>query len=112
MALNATIASVKLALRISHSALDTDINAEINACLRDLYICGIDVDGTTLEESDPLILNAIVLWCRAAYINDVARAESLRRCYDALKGSLMMASGYGGDAATLPTPSADPVPEA
>lgn len=81
---------IKLALRISHSALDEDIQADIAACLADLEVCGVVFAETT----DALILNAVKLWCRSIYTDDpVKGAEWLRR-YESLKACLMMAEGY------------------
>ena len=82
---------IKIALRISHNKLDDDIQSNIEACLADLEVCGI----VFAETADPLILNAIKLYCRSIYTDDpVKGAEYLRR-YDALKSCLMMAEGYG-----------------
>ena len=92
---NATLVAVKLALRISHTALDNDITAEIAACMKDLEIVG--VDGEEVTEEDPIILNAIKLWCRANMTDDVNKQMSYRQAYDALKGTLMMATDYGAD---------------
>ena len=86
-----TLGKVKLALRISHSKLDEDIRADIDACLADLKTCGI----IEPQESDPLIFNAIKLFMRASYTDDpVKSAEYLKR-YDALKSCLQIAEGYG-----------------
>lgn len=87
---NDTLTKIKLALRISHSKLDEDIQAEIDACLLDLEVCGV-VFATV---SDPLILNAVKLWCKAAYTDDPAKAAAFTERYEKLKASLMMAEGY------------------
>ena len=81
---------VKLALRISHTALDDDIRADIDACLADLEVCGV----VYAEASDPLIFNAVKLYCRAAYTDDTAKGAEFLRRYESLKASLMMAEGY------------------
>ena len=91
-----TLNKIKLALRISHTKLDEDILADIAACRADLQACGV-VHAT---ESDPLILNAIKLWCRSLYTDDPAKGAEYLRRYDALKGTLMMAEGYGREAVT------------
>ncbi|PWM72675.1 MAG: hypothetical protein DBX59_06070 [Bacillota bacterium] len=85
-----TLEKIKKALRISHSALDADIQADIDACLADLAVCGI----VALDAEDPLIYNAIKLFCRSLYTDDpTTGAEYLRR-YDALKGCLQIAGKY------------------
>lgn len=86
--------NVKLALRIKHNALDDDIQATIDACLADLEVCGV-VHAPT---GDPLILNAIKLYCRAFYTDDTAKGAEYLKRYEALKACLMMAEGYGREA--------------
>jgi hypothetical protein len=47
---------------------------------------------------DPLILNAVKLFCKAAYTDDTEKAAAYQARYDALKSCLMMASGYREEA--------------
>ena len=47
------------------------------------------------DESDPLIFNAIKLYCRSLYTDDTAKAAEWLRRYNELKSCLMMAEGYG-----------------
>ena len=89
------IEKIKLGLRISHNKLDEDIQADIEACMADLKVCGVVYAG----ENDPLIFNAIKLWCRAAYTDDTAKAAEYLKRYESLKACLMMAEGYGREAA-------------
>lgn len=89
--MEATIIKIKVGLRISHDKLDEDIQADIDACLADLRVCGI-IDP---RETDPLIFNAIKLWCRSLYTDDTAKAAEWLRRYEALKACLQMAEGYG-----------------
>ena len=91
---NDILTKIKLALRISHSKLDEDIQADVDACLADLEICGV----TFADRSDPLIFNAVKLWCRAAYTDDPEKAAIYQERYEKLKASLMMATGYGREA--------------
>ena len=86
-----TLEKIKLAIRISHSKLDDDIQDDIEACIADLRLCGV----IYAEESDPLILNAVKLYCRALYTDDIPKAVEYMRRYEALKSSLMVAEGYG-----------------
>ena len=86
---------IKLALRISHTALDADIEADIAACLADLKVCGVvyaDMD------TDPLIFNAVKLYCRSIYTDDPSKGAEYLRRYEAMKACLMMAEGYGREA--------------
>lgn len=82
---------IKLALRITHTALDEDIQADIDACLADLKVCGV----VYASNDDPLIYNAVKLWCRSVYTDDTTKGAELLRRYEALKSCLMMAEGYG-----------------
>ena len=86
-----TLEKIKLAIRISHDKLNEDIQADIDACLADLRVCGV----VHADESDALIFNAIKLWCRSLYTDDTAMAAEWQRRYDALKACLMNAEGYG-----------------
>lgn len=86
-----TLTKIKQGLRVSHHKLDEDIQADINACLADLKLVGV----VYAEETDPLIFNAIKLWCRSLYTDDTAKAAEYLRRYEAMKASLMMAEGYG-----------------
>ncbi len=86
-----TLEKIKLAIRISHSKLDEDIQADIDACMADLKVCGIVHAG----EDDPLIFNAIKLYIRSLYTDDTAKGAEYMRRYDALKACLMNAEGYG-----------------
>lgn len=89
-----TLEKIKKALRTSHSKLDEDIQADIDACLADLGLVGVKHKG----EYDPLIFNAIKLWCRSLYTDDPAKAAEWLRRYEGLKACLMMAEGYGWEA--------------
>ena len=82
---------IKLALRITHGKLDEDIQSDIDACRADLKVCGI----TYATDDDPLIFNAIKLWCRANYTDDTTKAAEYLRRYDSLKACLQIAEGYG-----------------
>lgn len=93
MAQHETLAKVKHAIRRSHNMLDDDLMADIDACLADLKVCG--VNGPQATEDDPLIYNAIKLYCKSLDTDDPARAAEWRQRYDSLKSSLMMADGYG-----------------
>ena len=87
---------VKLALRINHSALDDDIQADIDACLADLEMHGIENASVT----DPLIFNAVKLYCRAQYTDDVEKAEKYMQRYKDMRDSLKIAEGYGWEEST------------
>lgn len=86
-----TLKKIKLAIRRSHDKLDSDIQDDIDACKTDLRVVGIIYAG----EEDPLILNAIKLWCRSLYTDDQVKAAAYMDRYEKLKACLIMAEGYG-----------------
>ena len=86
------LTKVKNYLRISHSSLDDDLNDTIQACLKDLEIYGVKAsDG---PDVDPLILNAVKLYCKSEYTDDQVKAAAYRQRYDALKACLGVAGEY------------------
>lgn len=93
-----TLEKIKLTLRIRHGKLDEDIQSDINACLTDLEVHG--VTGSNAVENDPLIQNAIKLWCKSLYTDDTTKAAEWLRRYESLRACLMVAEGYGWEAAT------------
>ena len=86
-----TLTKIKQGIRIAHSKLDEDIQADIDACLSDLRLVGV----VYADETDPLVYNAIKLWCRSLYTDDTVKSAEYLRRYNELKACLMMAEGYG-----------------
>lgn len=86
-----TLIKIKQGLRISHDKLDDDITADVEACLADLKLVGV----VYATEEDPLVFNAIKLWCRSLYTDDPGKAAEYLKRYEDLKACLMMAEGYG-----------------
>lgn len=85
------LGKLKQGLRISHTKLDDDLSADVEACLADLKVCGI----IEPQVGDPLIFNAVKLYCRSMYTDDTAKGAEYLRRYEAMKSCLMMAEGYG-----------------
>lgn len=94
MADKTLLEKIKESLRRTHDKLDDDLNDEIDACLADLKLCGVDIAG-----DDPLILSALKLYCRAMNTDDTAKSALWMQRYEALKACLMMADGYGQEGA-------------
>lgn len=86
-----TLVKIKQAIRRTHNKLDEDLKSDIESCLADLRAAGV----IYADDSDPLIYNAIKLWCRSLDTDDTVKSAEYMRRYEALKGSLMMAEGYG-----------------
>lgn len=90
---------VKQAIRRMHDKLDEDLQADIEACLADLRTGGVIYADV---ETDPLIFNAVKLWCRSLDTDDPVKAAEYLKRYEALKSCLMMAEGYGHPAEEKP----------
>lgn len=85
---------VKKSLRRSHDKLDDDLQGEIDACMADLKVCGV----VYAADDDPLIENAVKLYCRAMNADDTVKGAEWLARYERLKACLMMAEGYGREA--------------
>jgi len=93
------LSKIKTSLRIKHTALDGDVADSIAACLADLHVCGVQEPAAEdPQELDPLILNAIKLYCKAEYTDDTVKAAAYLERYNSLKACLMMAGGYREEA--------------
>ena len=84
-----TLQKIKLALRTSHDKLDEDIQADIDACLADLELCGV----VHASAENPLIYNAIKLWCRSLYTDDPAKEKAFLMTFTACSPKRAEASG-------------------
>lgn len=81
---------VKLSLRIKHSKLDDEINDLIEACKIDLSISGV----RKIEETDPIIIRAVIIYCKANFGLDNKESEKYQKSYDLLKQSLTLCGDY------------------
>lgn len=89
------VLKIKNNIRIKHNKLDEDIEDTVKAALLDLSVCGIKVPPSDdPQDIDPLILNAVKLFCKVEYTDDSGKAAEYQRRYDSLKSCLMMAEGY------------------
>ena len=80
---------VKLALRITTAAFDSEIEDLMSAALADLGIAGV----ITAEETDPLIIRAVITYCKANF-GQPDEYDRLKAAYDEQKAQLQMATGY------------------
>ena len=80
---------VKLALRITTEAFDSEIDDLISAALADLGIAGVLAENI----EDPLILRAIITYCKANF-GEPDQYDRLKAAYDEQKAQLQMATGY------------------
>lgn len=87
--MNELLNAVKIALRITVDAYDTEITALINAALADLGIVGIEKSYT-----DALIVQAIKTYVRMNF-GSPSDYDRLKRAYDEQKAQMQSATGYG-----------------
>lgn len=85
--------SVKLSLRLSHSALDLEIQDLIGAARLDLIQSGISQNKAN-DDADLLIKRAIILYVKANFEADDRKAERFKKSYDSLKLHLSLAGDY------------------
>ena len=83
------LTAVKLALRITTNAFDSELSDLINAALLDLGIAGVTNNSTT----DALILRAVITYCKL-HFGQPDDYDRLKASYDEQKAQLSMASGY------------------
>ena len=85
----ALIDTCKMAMRVTTSAYDTEIQEYINSAMLDLGIAGVEVPQTT----DALINKAIMTYVRMSF-GSPANYDKLKASYDEQKAQLMNATGY------------------
>ena len=85
----ATLDKVKMALRISTTALDDELADLIKAAEQDLGIAGVILPDTLNE----ICITAIITYCKMRFgLPD--EVEWLKQSYDEQKAQLVTATGY------------------
>ena len=84
-----TLPAVKMALRVTTTAYDSELTSLINAALLDLGIAGVTND----DDTDDIVLRAIVTYCRL-HFGKPDDYDRLKASYDEQKAQLSMATGY------------------
>ncbi|HDR3952998.1 TPA: DNA-packaging protein [Bacillus anthracis] len=84
---------VKKTLRISHDALDDEINDSIEAVRHDLMLSGVSSVKAN-NDDDPLIKRAIKVYCKAEFVTEAKEAERFQASYNMLKNHLTLAGDY------------------
>lgn len=90
------LTAVKLALRITTTAFDDELNQLIEAAKTDLGIAGVTVPVTTESDLDQIIQRAIITYCKLNFgeLDRVEMYDRLKSSYDEQKAQLSMATGY------------------
>lgn len=83
------LSKVKLALRITTTAFDDELNDLISAAQTDLGIAGVVIP----DEIDSIVTRAIITYCKL-HFGEPGDYDRLKLSYDEQKAQLSMASGY------------------
>lgn len=85
------LSAVKLALRITTDAYDTEIQALIDAAIKDIGITGVDAESLV---EDALVVQAVKTYVRFNF-GSPSDYDRLKRSYDEQKKQMQTATGYG-----------------
>ena len=85
------LAKIKLRLRITTDAFDTEITDLINSALADLGIAGVDGENAVIGNA--LVLNAVSTYVKMMF-GEPDEYDRLKKSYDEQKAQLSMATGY------------------
>lgn len=91
------LARVKLALMLSTTDFDTELNGLISAAVKDLNVAGVEGLVVTTDTADDLVIRAIITYvCYQFELihGDQNRAKNLKVSYDEQKAQLSMSTGY------------------
>lgn len=83
------LSKVKLALRITTSAYDDELNGLIEAAKLDLGIAGVIIPS----ELDAIVSLAIITYCKC-HFGEPDEYDRLKASYDEQKAQLSMCTGY------------------
>lgn len=83
------LTKVKLALRITTTAYDTELTELIEAAQLDLGIAGVEIPA----EIDAIVSRAIITYCKCNF-GEPDEYTRLKASYDEQKAQLSMATGY------------------
>ena len=84
---------VKLALRISHNKLESEIQSTIDAAKAEMVRAG--VVETSIVETDPLIADAIKTYCKYSFASDVKVREGFFESWQYQLENIRKSEGYG-----------------
>ena len=87
------LASVRLSVRNTSTAFDSEITDLINAARADLVLGGVNEDKAN-DESDPLILRAVQTYVKAEFGLDNPDADKYRAAYKELRNGLTLSDRY------------------
>lgn len=89
---------IKVRLRIKSTAFDeAEILPLIEACKGDLTRVGV-----TPDENNPLVRQAVALYCKAnfGFADDTKEAERFQKAYEGLRDSMSLSGDFSGGGTT------------
>ena len=99
----AILDDVKISLRITSTAYNTEINDLISACKADLTLSGIN----TTDDTDTLIKRCIMSYVKAHFGYNNPDSYRLKEAYDSLKRHLALTESYAFYSLTFTVQEAD-----
>ena len=91
MATPTLLERVRMALRVTTTAYDSELSELILAACSDLGVVGVLAEDTT---ADPLLIRAIITFCRVNF-GSPDDYDRLKASYDEQKAQLISCTGYG-----------------
>lgn len=85
------VESIAKAIRLKSDNFNDDLQGYIDSCKLDLINAGVE-KKTVNSETDPLIKNAIIMYCKAVFGIDNTEKHQWMRMYENLKVSLKNAN--------------------
>lgn len=85
------LAAVKLALRITTTAFDSEIQMLIDAAIAEMN--GLGVTAATADTTDPQIISAVIAYCKWLFGSN-EDADRWRDIYHVKLGQLKAMTGY------------------
>lgn len=91
----ALLDDIKKDLRITHTALDSEIDDIIEEARADLKLSGVSYVKVEAETNiDPLIKRAIKIYSKSRMEEDTDKADRFSKSYEMLKQHLSLAADY------------------
>lgn len=84
---------IKLSMRIFHSALDADIQSNIEACMQELRRVGILESITTADSEEVLIIKAAEFYCKWQY-DFHSKGEQWQKAFENLRDALSLCEPF------------------
>ena len=91
------LSKVKLALLITTTDFDSELNNLIAAAVKDLGVAGVGGSTVSTSTSDEIVVQAIITYCGYQFElmhGNLNRSDAFKRSYDEQKAQLSMATGY------------------